>query len=311
MLTYEKLVQRERSFRVLTGMSVAGFEELLPSFRAEFARAKNRRAQRVARERAPGAGAKAFSEEARTHLIFILVYMRQYPMQDLQGMLFGITQSCVSTWVGRLMPVLQAALGNKLVLPQRKVRTLQELLERVPGLRTIIDGTERPVPRPKKDTEKQRQRYSGKKKRHCIKNTVLVQMQSKRVEYLGPTRAGSVHDKAMADEEALVLPPGTLHYQDTGYQGYRPPGARVVQPKKKPRGQPLSFQDKDRNRRISRLRVRVEHGIGGVKHYRITRDIFRNRATGLEDTVMEVACGLYNYRLQYPLTQTSAASALC
>ncbi len=40
---------------------------------------------------------------------------------------------------------------------------------------------------------------------------------------------------------------------------------------KKPRGKPLTAEQKAENRRISRIRVRIEHVIGGVKRYRIIK----------------------------------------
>jgi len=43
--------------------------------------------------------------------------------------------------------------------------------------------------------------------------------------------------------------------------------------------------------------VRIEHAIAGVKICRITKDQFRNTAAGLSDTVMEIACGLHNLRV--------------
>jgi hypothetical protein len=50
----------------------------------------------------------------------------------------------------------------------------------------------------------------------------------------------------------------------------------ILQPKKKPRGAELTTEDKEHNRKISRVRIRVEHAIGGVKRYRIVKDQIRN-----------------------------------
>ena len=47
-----------------------------------------------------------------------------------------------------------------MVLPERKISTMEELLEVFPDVRDIlIDGTERPIQRPK-DNEKQKENYS-------------------------------------------------------------------------------------------------------------------------------------------------------
>jgi hypothetical protein len=44
--------------------------------------------------------------------------------------------------------------------------------------------------------------------------------------------------------------------------------------------------------------VRVEHALAGVKRCRAVKDVLRNTAAGVSDSVMEVACGLHNVRVQ-------------
>ena len=53
-------------------------------------------------------------------------------------------------------------------------------------------------------------------------------------------------------------------------------GVTILQSKKKPRGQELTPEEKEDNRLISKIRIRIEHAIGGVKRYRIVRDKIRN-----------------------------------
>jgi len=45
------------------------------------------------------------------------------------------------------------------------------------------------------------------------------------------------------------------------------------------------------------VRVLVEHAICGVKRFRITTDVFRNRLKESEDKAMLISCGLWNYHL--------------
>jgi len=87
--------------------------------------------------------------------------------------------------------------------------------------------------------------------------------------------------------------------QDTGFQGFEIPGVIVVQPKSIPRGGELTEDEKERNRTISKVRVRVEHSIGGVKRCRIVKDKLRNWKPGFKDFVMETCCGLHNFRLSF------------
>jgi hypothetical protein len=61
-------------------------------------------------------------------------------------------------------------------------------------------------------------------------------------------------------------------YQNTGYQGYNPPGVTVFQPIKKPKSRELTAEEKQYNRKIFSIRVRVEHTIGSAKRMRIVKD---------------------------------------
>ncbi|MBF0229624.1 MAG: IS5 family transposase, partial [Desulfamplus sp.] len=42
----------------------------------------------------------------------------------------------------------------------------------------------------------------------------------------------------------------------------------ILQSTKKPKGKELTQEQKDENRRISKIRVRIEHVVSGVKRYR-------------------------------------------
>lgn len=161
----------------------------------------------------------------------------------------------------------------------------------------LHDGTERPINRPL-DEELQKIYYSGKRKQHTVKNVVLIDVGCY-IWFLSDTCEGKKHDKKIVDEAELSLPEGSYLGQDTGFQGFEIPGVNIVQPKKKPRGGELTEEEKEQNRTISSVRVRVEHAICGVKRYRIVKDKLRNWKKGFKDKVMETCCGLHNFRLQF------------
>jgi len=117
--------------------------------------------------------------------------------------------------------------------------------------------------------------------------------------FLSATYEGKANDKILAELEGYRLPPGSYLYQDMGFQGFVLADVTMIQPKKKPRGGELTPTEKATNRRISSIRIRIEHAIGGVKRYRIVKDKIRLLKDGIRDTVMETCCGLHNFRLQY------------
>jgi hypothetical protein len=116
---------------------------------------------------------------------------------------------------------------------------------------------------------------------------------------LTATCEGKKHDKKAADEADYTLPEGSILLQDTGFQGFTIAGVLIIQPKKKPRGKELSPEDKEFNHLISKMRIRIEHAIGGAKRYRIVKDKIRNWKKGFRDQVMETCCGLHNFRLNF------------
>lgn len=302
MLNYEKIKNKPRILRSLTGLSPAAFDQLGVPFRKayeqELEQAETQR--ETARQRHHGGGRKASLETIQDKLLFILLYFKFYPIQELLGFLFGLSQPQANYWVHTLTPVLNKALGYEKQLPARKTREIEQVLAECPELEFIIDGTERPIQRPK-EKQRQQENYSGKKKDHTVKNNVITHKPTKKIKALSPTVPGKKHDKKLADQEQYRFPPGSKLWKDTGFQGYEPEGVITYQPKKKPKGGELTSAEKEHNQVISKERIGVEHSIGGVKVFHIVRDIYRNHKQGFEDLIMETACGLHNLRLDFPM----------
>ena len=120
---------------------------------------------------------------------------------------------------------------------------------------------------------------------------------TRKLNYLSQTYEGKRHDKKIVDKENPILPKGVSLYKDTGFQGYEPGDITTFQPQKKPKGRELTAEQKEQNNFISRIRIVIEHIINGVKRCRIVKDLFRNTKEKYDDLVMEIACGLHNFRV--------------
>ena len=118
------------------------------------------------------------------------------------------------------------------------------------------------------------------------------------IQFLSGTYAGKWHDKSIVDDEAYVLPAGSILYQDMGFQGFAVENTTIQQPTKKPRGGELTAEQKAENRRIASEKMRVEHTMCSVKRCRIVKDVLRNTAEEVSDSAMEAACGLHNLRVE-------------
>lgn len=296
MLNLERILQRDRLLRAMTGLNGKAFEVLLPRFTEAYQHRQTK--PEVERKRAPGGGRKATLRTSRDKLFYILLYCKCYPTFDLMSVLFGFDRSCAWDWVHELLPILEQALGYKQVLPERKLRSMEEFLERFPEVKAVIlDGTERLVQHPK-DSEKQKEHYSGKKKRHTRKH-ITGSTRKKRVIILTKARAGKIHDKRQLDEEDLVghIPDKVAVEGDLGFQGLQNEFDNIYLPHKKPKGKELSEQQKQENRAFSRQRVKCEHAHAGIKRYRSVTDVYRNRVPDFDDRLMLNAAGLWNLYL--------------
>ncbi len=227
-------------------------------------------------------------------LLFILVYMKENPRQHLQGQLFGMQQPRVSKWIKVLLPLLKKALKKLKVLPKRFGDALYAFLQTFTRYVLLMDATERRIPR-SVEYGRQKHEYSGKKKTHTVKNNLIVDQQNQ-ILFLSSTYPGSVHDKKLADEAGHCYPNETVLIEDLGYQGYELDNISVLIPHKKPKNGELTQQQKQENTDLSRIRVPVEHVIGGVKRINIVKEKIRLRFKEVRDQVMLIACGLHNLR---------------
>ena len=223
-----------RRLLALTGLTLREFESLLGSFTRSYERRypADRTATGQPRQRRAGGGRTAVLHDPAQKLLFLLVYLKTYPLPAVMAELFDLSQPRVNYWIHRLLPVLRSALDDLGVLPERDpthFAQAQGASGKAPQL--IIDATERRRQRPK-NPEKQALSYSGRKKKHCDKNVVVVNTRGNRIDYLGRTCPGKTHDKKIADEEGISYPPGATLYKDTGFQGYEPAVKKTCQAKK-------------------------------------------------------------------------------
>jgi len=234
VLTYAKIKQNRRKFLALTGLTPKEFKLLLPAFERAYTRRYRATKTRAGttRQRQVGGGRKSALDRPEQKLLFALVYLKAYPLQVMLGEVFELSQPSANYWIQHLLPVLQQALKDLGVRPERNPRQFARH-ERKQGepLDLIIDGTERRRQRPK-NKAKRDEHYSGHKKMHSDKNLLITNVKTKRIGFLSQTYAGKVQDKKMADEERIAYPRSARLHKDTGFQGYEPRGGQRSQPKK-------------------------------------------------------------------------------
>jgi len=147
MLGLDRILNDDRLLRAMTGLNRKAFETLLPGFTEAYEQRQTK--PEAERQQALGGGRKATLRTMQDKLFYILLYCKCYPTFDLMSVLFGFDRSCAWDWVHGLLPILEQALGVKQALPERKLRNLEEFVERFAGVEAVIvDGMERPIQRP-------------------------------------------------------------------------------------------------------------------------------------------------------------------
>jgi len=296
MINIKRALKQDRLLRALTGLNLQAFETLLAAFTLIYE--EEEQALKPGRQREVGGGRKAKLLTYQQKLFFILFYFKCYPTFDLAGILFDLDRAQTNRWMHRLQPILEEALNQKMVLPMRRLRNVEEFLERFPEVKeVIIDGTERPIQRPV-EQKRQKLNYSGKKNRHTRKHLAGVD-KSKRVLVLSPAREGKLHDKRFHDQEDISggIPEEIPILLDLGFQGVQKQYVNIHLPHKKPKGGKLTTEQKQENKQLSRERVRCENAFAGVKRYNAVAQVYRNRVPDFDDKLMLTACGLWNFYL--------------
>jgi hypothetical protein len=274
------------TFRQLTGITPAAFDRLLAELEPRYQQADTKRKTRRTRQRKPGAGRK-FALPLSDRLLMLLMYYRTYTTHAFLGFLFGVDDSSVCRNINPLQPLLAGIFR----IPERRIELEPDEIREL-----FFDATERAIPRP---SRRQKRFYSGKKRRHTLKHQVVVVRkrkspgragQRRRVRIAAVSRAfpGRTHDKKVYDATSTVCPPDVKRTGDTAYLG-----TGLCTPRRRPPKGQLTPRQKAGNRRVSRRRIVVEHGIGKMKVWRIAAERYRNPRRR-HTLMMKNIAGLHN-----------------
>jgi len=170
-------------------------------------------------------------------------------------------------------------------VPNRKV-LLEGDVEKI-----LVDVTEQQIERPLK---KQKEYYSGKKKKHTIKVQLIIGATSLRILSVYCEK-GRVHDfQIFKNSNTLITSEVTL-LADSGYQGIEKIHSNSKIPHKKTKNNPLTKKQKQENKKLSKQRISVEHINRRCKIFRITKEVYRGKHKNY-GKVWNIVAGLVNLR---------------
>jgi hypothetical protein len=281
-------------FRRITTLSLAEFHTLAEKLEPEWKEREADRLHRRTRVNKIGQGRPYEIGDFSDLLLATLIFMRTSIGIEFLGLLFGVNRTTVQRAVERIIPLLQDRFIPRTDVTKRKRRTndIDEILREYPELEEIIvDGTELPIKRPKK---RQKQSYSGKKKRQTKKSQIALDKKTKLIVGVSPPRRGKIHDKRQLEEIGWdkKLADHVRRSGDLGYLGME--GWKV--PHKKPRKRELTKKQKRENRQFSKERIVVEHGIRGMKIFRRIGETITAKTDEFLYTTVLAAANLYNFK---------------
>jgi hypothetical protein len=160
-LKLDKVRKNSAQFLCLTGFRPNEFDELALEFRIEWEQysshftLEGKQRQRISLPHKTNV-LPGFQDK----LLFILVYLKTFPLQELQAATFSMTQPQANNWIHLLSPILRKTLKRLRELPERNSQKLELLLKNCPDV--LLDGVERNIQRPL-NSEQQQDCYSGKK----------------------------------------------------------------------------------------------------------------------------------------------------
>jgi hypothetical protein len=225
-----------------------------------------------------GAG-RPFKLELENRFLMLLVYYRLYITYTLAGFLFDLDQSNICRDIQKIEELVRKCLPipQKIYSITKRLRTPEEVEQYFPGFLAFIDSTEQQIPRPI-DNDRRKTHYSGKKKRHTVKNQFMVNNHGY-ILHKTDNKKGRRHDYDVYKKNHPMTPKQVLNVVDLGYLGIEkdfPQQLSALPCKKKRNPEELSDEEKEHNKIHSKKRIVIEHTICRLKKYRILADIFRN-----------------------------------
>ena len=107
---------------------------------------------------------------------------------------------------------------------------------------------------------------------------------------------GRTHDFRLFKQSCTHVHPNTMVLADSGYLGLERLHAHSFLPTKATKHHPLTYEEKQANRTLARLRLRIERVIGRLKVFRILAERYRGRRKrfGLR---FNLVSGIHNFEL--------------
>lgn len=165
-MNYENIRNRVTQFESVTGLTVEEFDHLCSIFTGKWRNFYRIHTIEGKKRKIPNMNTHKPTKSLPTveeKLFFILVYLKNYTLQQMMAASFGFSQPQASKWNKALSPLLYESLDALNMLPTRNGNRVAAILEKLGEDKCFQDASERLINRPK-DNDTQEEFFSGKKK---------------------------------------------------------------------------------------------------------------------------------------------------
>lgn len=201
--------------------------------------------------------------------LMTLIYLRQNVNHTVVGQMFGVSADTSENVFHEVIPILQKQFPSQKWEAEKKWRKGEPQWSPSKVDYLLIDSFETSIKR-SSINEKQKKKYSGKKKMHTLKSQLITDESGEIIQidagFDGPKADIEIYRDTRLSKQWREKP----KLADKAYVG-----EDIETPKKKPKGGELSEEEKARNRELSAKRVIVEHSVRRVKGFKIMRADYR------------------------------------
>lgn len=281
----------ERCIAIL-GISYDDFNELADEAIQAHEQQQREKEARKIRINAKGAG-RPKSLTNREGICLSIYYLRHAESTfELLGLRFGISKSTANNVFHYWLKILRCILPCSLLeQATRHKEELDEILQKLAQEQLLVDSFEQDRERPS-DNEAQRKYYSGKKKRHTYKSSVIGDSQGQEIVDIVAGKRGPESDITIFRKQQQKFIDEQAFLADKAYVG----ATNTETPHKKPQNQELTKEQKEENRELSSKRIFIEHLIRRIRIFAISRVRFPLRNRYYRETIL-IVCGLVRLRL--------------
>ena len=283
-ISYKKLAKSPVILRKLTGVTIKEFQEILTLIAKEWQKLQENKIRNTKPHKI---------KTTEDKLLCLLVYYKCYISHVFLGFLFNVNDSTIT----RLFQKLEPILARKIHIKKDRNLTPDKILE------LIVDVTEINIQRPK-NKKKQKENYSGKKKRHTKKLEIIIDKKTKEIVGISKIFQGKTHDftiRKNKDSDILPIFSNIKILADSGYQGLQKLYKNCQIPHKKSKKKPLTKEQKLENKSLSSQRILIENIFCFIKRFKILSEKYRNfgKKLGLRTNII---AGIINLKHGFHLS---------